>query len=236
MTSLMRFSFAATVAAAFVAAATPLAAQTFGYSVPDNGIAPFGMDSFNMPTFNAIAQSFQTPVGSPLLESFSFFLSDNFQGADLQVQAGVYEFTGSSLGAALYTSGVVAGSGNSADYDPITVSGVHILLTPGTLYALVLRTAASSPDGHTDIVGTTQAETFSLGQLFVSEGSTDAELRTAGAFTMSNAQSYGTDVAIQATFGPAGVTATPEPATFALFATGLAGVGMVARRRRRAPV
>jgi hypothetical protein len=227
----MRLSLTASIASASVALAmiaTPSAAQTFGSNFPDNGIGPFGRDAFYSIVTGAVAESFVTPLGSPELQSFTFYLGDFFDGTDLLIEANVFAFSGDHIiGPALYTSTVRSGSSNQADFDPFDFSNVNLVLTPGTTYALLLRTTVSSPDGSTNLVGTTTNDTFSLGQLYTSTGSTDADLSANGAFVASDPTTFGSDAALQVTF-----TATPEPASLVLMTSGLFGVGIMARRRR----
>jgi hypothetical protein len=224
------FSIAAIAVATAVA---PAPAQTFGSATPDNAAGPIGHD---VGAIGAIAESFVAPAGSPLLQSFSFFTNDFIDGGTLRLQANVFLFAiDHVVGPALYSSTERFGSTNeTGSFDQLTFSGVNLLLAPSTMYAFVLRVAADSPDGSTNFVGTTNGDTFTFGQLFISTGSSDAELAAPGAFAASNGDTFGSDAALRATFGPATVTATPEPATLLLMASGMGGLLGLARRRRRA--
>lgn len=227
-----------------MALAAPAAAQvTVGTGAPDLGIGPLGVDSQNagfIPT--AIAQTFFAPPGASYLQSFTFFLSSFANGGALKLNASVYAFSIDHLiGAALFTSPFVNGSDNEAGFDSRTVGGdpaapLNILLSPGATYALVLSAFdgnASTPDPSTVLVGATSDDTYggANSALFVSLGPDKASLFGDGAFISD--PSFGSDVAFSATFTNAALVATPEPATWMLMATGLVGVGVFTKRRRR---
>ena len=214
--------------------AVPASAQTFGSAVTDNSVGPFGRDALFDPfVFGAVAQTFVTPAGSPVLQSFTFYLGDFIGGADLRVQASIFAFnTNRLVGPALYTSTVRNGSTDESGFTPFLFSGVNLLLTPATTYAFLLRPTAATPDGSSNLVATSQTNTFTLGSLFTSTATSDAALAANGAFTQSTANTFGADAALTATFGPA-TTTVPEPSTVLLVATGLGVVGMLARRKAK---
>ncbi|MBC8086920.1 MAG: PEP-CTERM sorting domain-containing protein [Phycisphaerae bacterium] len=214
-----------------VATSLPLTAQTFGSATPDNAAAPFGRDALLPGVIGTVAQTFSTPSGSPRLQSFTIQLSDFFGGAGLLFHASIFQFNiDRVVGPSLYTSAINTGSSNIFGYDALTFAGVNLLLTPGNTYALLLRTDTGSPDGATNFVGTTVGNSFSLGGLFISAGSTDIEVGTAGAFTASDATTYGQDAAFTMDFGPAPITSVPEPASLAFVAMGLVAIGAFRRR------
>jgi hypothetical protein len=224
------FSVALRAAALSMMLAMPASAQSFGSSTTDNAVG-FGRDPGV--AFGAVAQTFTTPVSSPVLQSFTFFLGDYLGGADLRFRADVFAFSGDRIvGPSLYASSVRHGSDNQSGYSPYLFADVNVLLTGGSTYVLLLRPTDLSPDGSSNFVATSQSNSFTLGSLFYASATSDAALALAGAFTQSTDADYGVDAAVIATFGPV-VTTVPEPSTVALLASGLAVIGMLARRRTR---
>ncbi|MEP6491090.1 MAG: PEP-CTERM sorting domain-containing protein [bacterium] len=228
--------------ALLVALATPAFAQvTIGTGAPTNEVAPLGKDS-NLGTIpTAIAETFFAPVGQDYLQAFSFFVKGGFgdAGSSLLLSASIYEFSVDHLvGSALFTSASVNGN-NAATDQPLSFGGdpnapLNIFLAPGQMYALVLSSVsnyAATPDGSTVSVGATQDDAFAGGQLFISLETDQAALFNSGAFFTSDDTP---DAAFSASLTSAPVVSTPEPASFVLMATGLAGVGLVVKRRRRA--
>jgi hypothetical protein len=234
----MRISLTSSLKAAVVAlamAVAPASAQTIGSGTPTSGIDPFGFDTFYPSTFGTVGQTFIAQSATPLLTSFRFYLTESFGGADLKFVGSVYEFSADHIvGPVLYTSTVRSGSSNTLGYDSDQsfFSGLSVLLTGGHTYAFLLQTASSSPDGSSNIVGTTTANTITTGSLIASAGYTESDLQQSGAFGALPAGTYGADAALIATFS-ANVSTVPEPNSIVLLAAGLAGVVVITRRRRR---
>jgi hypothetical protein len=212
--------------------ASPLTAQTTVSSgTSSNYFGPLGIDSQGFPA-SALAQTFMTPAGMNYLQSFSFYLSNSFNGNLLFLQAAVYQFNpaGFLSGPALFTSALFNGSGNVNGNDTFAFGNLNIALTPNVVYALVLSTlpgAAQTPDGSTVLANLADGDTYAGGSLFYALSTNPADLTSPDGFTSLDGT---TDAAFSATFTP---TATPEPATLMLVATGFAGAGGVAVRRRR---
>jgi hypothetical protein len=230
----MRLRTLLTRAAVLVAAASaPAAAQvTIGPGAPDplapNSVGPLGIDALFetiAPTYKAVAQTFVTPAGAPVLQSFRFWLSDFFGGADLRLRGSVYAFdTDHLVGPALYASALVPGSA-ALDFEPVDFNVGALALSPGATYALVLSALDGSPDGATNLVGATNGDDYAPGAFYVATAPDPAALFAAGAFSPAP---FAPDAAFEATFA----AAVPEPATVVLVAGGLVAIVGVARRRR----
>lgn len=217
----LRSLTSAVIAAALVALpAVPAAAQTV--SVGSTSI----VDSFNGLYYSAlpvVGQTFVTPTGASYLQTFTLFLGDSYNGANLRFNAGVYA-AGSST--PLFTAAAgVAGSSNTVGYDTYTFGFSNLLLSPGQTYAFLLNaTSAADGDenGAVNLVGLA-GDSYAGGSAVYSFGGPGA------------LEQYDGDLAFRAEFTAAPTaTTTPEPATFALVGGGLALVGVAARRRRRA--
>jgi hypothetical protein len=233
----MRVSLTSSFKTAVIAlamAAGSAGAQSIGSGTPTSGIDPFGFDSFYPSTFGTVGQTFIASSAMPILTSFRFYLTENFGGADLRFVGSVYAYsTDHIVGPALYTSTVRSGSSNTLTYDSDQsfFSGLNVLLTGGNTYAFLLQTTATSPDGASNIVGTTIANSVTTGTLITSPSYSESDLQKGGAFIVPPAGTFGADAALIATFS-ANVSTVPEPSSVVLLAAGLAGVVVVARRRR----
>jgi hypothetical protein len=229
-----RILLASAVAAAL---ASPLAAQTsttVSTGTSPNYFGPLGIDSQGGAA-SAIAQTFMLPLNQNYLQSFTFYLTNAFNGNSLFLQAAVYAFNTDQLtGPALFTSALFAGSGNNSGNDALTIGGgntpLNLLLAPNTMYALVLWTLqgnGSTPDGSGVLVNLAPGDPIANGALFYATSTNQADLSSPGGFTAYDGT---TDVAFDASFTQ---SAVPEPATLMLVATGVAGLGGVGLRRRR---
>ena len=218
-----RFLRAATAAAlATLALATlavtaaPAAAQPFA---PVNAV-----DGLGLPSVINVGQTI-SPIGAtPVLTSFTFFLGDAYNGANLRFDASVFEYAaGSVVGPALRSVTGVAGSANLAGLDPFVFDIPDVALDPTRTYALLLSATAvadADPAGARNLFGTMEDPTTGLGDVYA--GGTLVFGDDRGALL-----ELGFDAAFDATFSP-----VPEPATVALLAGGLLAVASMARRRR----
>jgi hypothetical protein len=188
------------------------------------------------PTFG---QSFTAPTGYSQLDNFTFQLGQN-SASNINYIAHVYAWNPTTqliTGSSLWNNGVqnLAISAVSV-FTPVTYTP-NITVTPGSTYMMFFTTAGvTQPSGASSLSGNSWGYisapgAYSGGSFFVSATSSFASLSTTGwQSTGAGGASNGSDLAFTANFSN-GVTAAPEPATFALLGIGL--LGLVSRRRRQ---
>jgi hypothetical protein len=229
----MRLPLAA-VPFALVTAVAPLAAQHI-----DTGHNPTASGGVSIIASQPLhGQFFTVPVvGSTGHTSITSFSLGFTVYSPLGVRFGIAEWNGGNpgtssvqsigasgpmFGALLHTSEVrtIARGDGTADMH-LYAFDTPLNLTAGSMYLAFLDIGGTGNIGSGAMEG--RGDTYASG----------------GAYTIfgSNQQILTSDFAFQATFGPeyvANVTATPEPTTWVLLATGLVAIGGISQRRARA--
>ncbi len=209
---------AAAALGAALTAAIPAYAQTIAIPQSASGaeVGPFGADATYGFTTGLIGQSFVAP--SAALQSFTFYLRDE-AGATSAPQFRAYvagwDPLNLTIGPVQFTSALLTAP-SSSSYQALTVTA-NTTLTSGLQYVAFLSGVTST--SGVVYVATNDAAPYAGGTLVFDFG--------AGAIYADATQ----EAAFTAVFAPTAIT-TPEPATVLLLAGGLAGMGVLARRKR----
>lgn len=209
---------AAVTAAAFAAA--PAAAQTLVIPPSSTGaeVGPFGADATYGFTTSLVGQSFVAQ--NARLLSFTFLLRNDVGAAaapQFRAYLADYDPLNGTIGTVRFASALLTGTAGSS-YLPLTVTA-NAALTTGLPYIAYLSGVTST--SGVNYLATSDNASYANGALVYDLGGASlyTDLSQEAAFT--------------AVFAPA-VSAVPEPATLALVAGGLAGVAVLARRKRAA--
>lgn len=218
------------------AAVTPLAAQQDWDDLSAPGTS-FGAGAEPASGF-LVGQTFL--ASGSTLDAFGFYAASNWSG-NATFQAFLFGMTGNAVtGSALYASAPMAYGSITTGWFDFFTGGVG--LTPGQVYMAILApTTVSSGVAIMDIGA-------HLGDLYPGMGAysmwatwplDDAQLQGGtwnampGDYALRLAYAEETFDLQGAELDNLPTTTTPEPATLALLATGLVGLGAAARARRR---
>ena len=199
-----------------------LSAQTT-LSTPGSGsvVTPFGR-----PDTQTYGQTFRTPAVDTKLDNFAFWIASE---AAFEMKAHLFAWDGQkATGSALFISDLLFAPVGELTKTTVQIGGVNLLA--GNAYVFFLSTSGlrgSSRGGMECAIECSDA--YTDGAFVFQNNGDDTSKWTNEEWRNFN----GDDLRFEANFSAVDQNVVPEPSTYQLMASGLLGLGAVARRRRQ---
>ena len=184
---------------------------------------------FGRPDTQTYGQTFRTPTVDTKLANFAVWLRSD--EVAFEVKAYVYAWDGQkATGSALFTSDLLFAPVGGLTKTTVQIGGVN--LVAGNAYVFFLSTSGlqGSTLGGVECAIDCYSNDYADGAFVWQDNGDDTSK-----WTIEEWENFeGDDLRFEANFSAVDQNVVPEPSTYLLMASGLLGLGAVARRRRQA--
>jgi len=188
------------------------------------------ISTFGRPNTQTYGQTFRTPAVDTRMQNFSFWITNS---SAFEMKGYVFAWDGAkATGSALFMSDLLFAP--VGEFMKTTVQTGGLNLVAGGSYVFFLSTSGLQGEGGASMEWNSYgADTYVDGTFVYLNHDENGDEQAEWTADEWSTWSPTTDLRFEANFNTMDQNVVPEPSTYVLMATGLMGLGAVARRRRQ---